>query len=86
MGADGVEDVVYIQYSDDAGSTDQSVRDARDAKPIAACTTGKIRCHSVPTTDAVKGELQDGIHPTRAANDRIAKVIYDLMTQRGIRR
>jgi len=84
MAEDGVQDVVYINYSRDAGSTDDSVRGMM--KPIAICLTGKIRCHAIDSTPAVMGDLQDGIHPTRAANDRLAKVIYELMEKQGIRR
>ena len=85
MANDGVKDVVYIQYSRDAGSTDQDVRDD-DRPPPEICVSGKIRCHSIATTEAVMGSLQDGIHPTRAANDRIAKVVWDYMVAKGIRR
>ena len=85
MADDGVKDVILIQYSADAGSTDQSVRNMSSG-PLPICTMGKIRCHSIPTTEAVMGDLQDGIHPTRAANDRIAKKIWDYMVMKGIRR
>jgi hypothetical protein len=85
MANDGVKDVIYIQYSNDAGSTDQDVRDD-DRAPPAICVSSKIRCHSIETTEAVMGQLQDGIHPTRAANDRIAKVVVDYMVKEGIRR
>jgi hypothetical protein len=84
MADDGVKDVVFIRYASDAGSTDSSVRGGGD--PPAICLSGKIRCHSIDTTAAVMGELQDGIHPTRAANDRIAKVVHDYMVMNGIRR
>jgi hypothetical protein len=84
MAADGVQDVVYIRYSKDAGSTSDKVRGMQ--KPIDVCTSGKIRCHSIDSTEAVMAELQDGIHPTRAANDRLAKVIWDVMEKEGVRR
>jgi hypothetical protein len=32
------------------------------------------------------GSLLDGIHPTRAANDRIAAAVVELMETEGIRR
>jgi hypothetical protein len=83
MAEDGVKDVVLIRYSDDAGNTDPSLR---DTTPPPICTMGKIRCHTVETTAAVMGDLLDGIHPTRAANDRIAKVVQDLLVAKGIRR
>ncbi len=84
MADDGVRDVVFIRYSSDAGSTDDSVRGG--GTPPAICLSGRIRCHSIDTTDAVMGSLQDGIHPTRAANDRIAKKVHDYMVANGIRR
>ena len=85
MAEDGVQDVVLIRYSDDAGSTDQKTRMMSNTPP-AICTSGKIRCHSIASTEAVMGDLQDGIHPTRAANDRLAKVIWDYLVMKGIRR
>ncbi|HKP56989.1 MAG TPA: hypothetical protein VJV78_09725, partial [Polyangiales bacterium] len=85
MAADGVQDVVLIRYSDDAGSTDPTVR-MMATTPPAICTSGKIHCHSIASTEAVMGDLQDGIHPTRAANDRLAKVIWDYLVKNGIRR
>ncbi|MET0386829.1 MAG: hypothetical protein ABW321_12760 [Polyangiales bacterium] len=84
MAEDGVQDVVYINYSRDAGSTDDSVRGSMRTAEI--CSTGRIRCHSLDTTEAVMAELADGIHPTRAANDRIAKVLYALLEKEGVRR
>jgi lysophospholipase L1-like esterase len=84
MAADGVKDVVYIRYSKDAGTTSDKVRDMQ--KPIEICLSGKIRCHAIDSTEAVMAELQDGIHPTRAANDRLAKVIWDVMEKEGVRR
>jgi hypothetical protein len=51
------------------------------------CLSGRIRCHSVDSTDAVMKQIAgDGIHPLQAANDRLAKVVYDLMTSEGMRR
>jgi hypothetical protein len=84
MAEDGVKDVVLIRYAEDAGSTDPAVRML--AGTPAICATDKIRCHTVETTAAVMGDLLDGIHPTRAANDRIAKVVQDLLVAKGIRR
>jgi hypothetical protein len=84
MAEDGVKDVVFIRYSSDAGSTDDSLRGG--GTPPAICLSGRIRCHSIDTTDAVMGDLQDGIHPTRTANDRIAKKVHDYMVANGIRR
>jgi len=85
MATDGVQDIVYVKYANDVGSTSQSVRETQPVPAI--CLSGKIRCHSVDTTTAVNHQIAlDGIHPVQAANDRMAKVIYDLMTQQGMRR
>lgn len=86
MADDGVKDVIYIQYSDSAGSTPTDSRGATKASaPI--CTSGRISCHSVPTTDIItRADLADGIHPGRAGNDRIAKRVLELMATRKIRR
>jgi hypothetical protein len=87
MAGDGVQDVVYIQYADNVGTTSQSLRgDAGVATP-SICLTGRIRCHSVDTTAAVMSQIAaDGIHPLQAANQRIATQVYNLMVQDGIRR
>jgi hypothetical protein len=86
MSNDGVLDVVYIQYSKNAGSTPAENRPATSPTP-SICITGPLRCHTVPTTDLVAaGDTVDGIHPTRAANDRIAAAVLELMETQGIRR
>jgi hypothetical protein len=41
----------------------------------------------VDSTAAVMKQIAgDGIHPLQAANTRLAKVVYDLMTSEGMRR
>ena len=56
-------------------------------KTPAICLTGKVRCHSVNSTSAVMHQIAgDNIHPLAAANTRLAKVVYDLMTSEGMRR
>jgi hypothetical protein len=82
---DKVEDVVYVQYASDVGSTDPSVRGMQ--KVPAICTMGRIRCHTVDSTAAVMKQIAgDGIHPLQSANTRLAKVVYDLMKSEGMRR
>jgi Domain of unknown function (DUF4334)/GXWXG protein len=86
MADDGVKDVVYVQYSDNAGSTPAENRGG-DPKPVAVCTSGRISCHTVPTTDIIsRADLADGIHPGTAGNNRIAKRVLALMEERKIRR
>jgi hypothetical protein len=85
MAADGVKDVILIQYSADAGTAPMGTRPKMvDQPPI--CTTGKLNCHYLATTDLVMGNLVDGIHPSLAANDRIAKALLAMMEERKIRR
>lgn len=86
MSADGVQDVIYVQYSDNAGATPADSRGGSKAV-VKVCYAGKLSCHTVPTTDIVaKTDLMDGIHPNDEANDRIAKRIVMMMEERGIRR
>jgi lysophospholipase L1-like esterase len=85
MSNDGVKDVIYIGYSSDSGTGPRDARPTERPTP-EICITGPIRCHSLPTTDLVMGDLLDGIHPTRAANDRIADAVIELMAQEGMRR
>jgi len=85
MAADGVKDVIYIQYSADAGTAPRNTR-PKETKPVPICLTGKIHCHSLATTELVMGDLVDGIHPTSRANDRIAKALLELMEARKMRR
>jgi hypothetical protein len=86
MAADGVKDVIYIQYSEDAGTTPKDTR-PKNVDPPPICTTGKIYCHYLPTTDIVMKQLMaDGIHPTKEACDRIAAALVQMMTERKMRR
>ncbi|MET0385370.1 MAG: SGNH/GDSL hydrolase family protein [Polyangiales bacterium] len=85
MAADGVKDVIYIQYSADAGTAPTGTR-PKETKPVPICLTGQITCHSLPTTDLVMGALVDGIHPSASANDRIAAALLELMETRKMRR
>ena len=86
MADDGVKDVIYIAYSKNAGTAPSDTRP--DMAPIPKiCTTGRIRCHSVDTTDLVgPTDTVDGIHPTLPACDAIAKRVMDLMESGGMRR
>lgn len=82
----GVQDIVYIQYSKNAGTAPSENRPATSPTP-GICITGPIRCHTIPTNDEVAaGDTVDGIHPTRAACDRIATSVLGYMETNGIRR
>jgi hypothetical protein len=82
----GVQDIVYIQYSKNAGTAPSENRPAVSPTP-SICLTGPVRCHSMSTTELVAaGDTVDGIHPTSAACDRIADAVIELMETEGIRR
>jgi lysophospholipase L1-like esterase len=86
MAMDGVKDAVYISYSKNAGTAPADTRPDTMATP-AICLTGKITCHGINTDDLVKmGDTVDGIHPTLAGCDRIAKAVMDELTKSGARR
>jgi hypothetical protein len=87
MASDGVQDIVFINYANNVGSTAQSLRGDGGVPTPSICYSGKIRCHEVDTTAAVMSQIAaDGIHPLQAANQRIAMQVYALMTQEGMRR
>jgi lysophospholipase L1-like esterase len=86
MGADGVQDVVHILYSSDAGSgVADSIKNAGELE--RRCAEAPLHCHLLATDDLVMGDLRsDGIHPTDVAYDRIATGVYELMKKEGMRR
>jgi hypothetical protein len=84
MAADGVQDVIHILYSKDAGSG-VAIDVAGGLKTI--CDSAPLRCHLFPTDTLVNGDLRaDGIHPSNAAYDRIGKGVHDTMVAKGMRR
>jgi hypothetical protein len=85
MADDGVKDVIYVEYSDDAGTTPKANR-GMSTKQVEVCFSGRISCHTLATTDLVMAQLLDGIHPTDPANDRIVAALLKMMEMRGIRR
>jgi hypothetical protein len=87
MGQAGVKDVVYIGYAEGAGSSPAEVTNSAKNGVGEACDAMKsIRCHWIDSTPIVRGRFVDGIHPTQAANDALAKAIIELMNKQGIRR
>jgi lysophospholipase L1-like esterase len=86
MADDGVTTTVYIQYSAAAGTAPKDTRPDMSPTP-KICLTGKIKCLSIPTTDLIAAtDLIDGIHPTSAGCDRIAKATLAEMDKNGSRR
>ena len=88
MAEDGVQDVVHINYTDNTNTLAPELQGGKGFPVPKICTSGKIRCHSVTTTDIVATTdlAADGIHPLASANDRIAKRTYELLEKEGMRR
>lgn len=91
LGAAGVKDVVYVSYSNQAGSAPVA-NDYSNLKMGELCakydgTATKIRCTFVDGNDFVTSKrdlILDGIHPKRAINDKIAKGILAAMAENGV--
>jgi lysophospholipase L1-like esterase len=87
MAQDGVQDVIYVQYSNPAGdNVDFSLPSGDGVGPRCAETPEPLRCHRLETLDIVMGDIPDGIHPSSAGYDRIGQAVYDMMAERGMRR
>lgn len=87
MASDGVQDIIYVNYSDDVGTVAPSLRGDGGVPTPMICMTGKVRCWEYDSTEAVMKQIAaDGIHPLAAANQRMATEIYALMTKEGMRR
>lgn len=88
MAAAGVEDVVYIGYSENAGSAGANASNVNKNGVAEICANAPVRCHSFDSTPLVPRNALaiDGIHPVRGANDKIAKAILQLLEEKGIRR
>jgi hypothetical protein len=87
MAADGVQDVVYVQYSNPEGNNvDFAQANGDGLKKRCESVKAPLRCHRLETLDIVMGDIPDGIHPSGAAYDRIGKAVFDLMVQQGMRR
>lgn len=87
MAKDGVQDVIYVQYADTAGTNVDFVLPSGDGVPKrCAEVPAPLRCHRLETLDIVMGDIPDGIHPSSAAADRIGKALFDMMTKEGMRR
>jgi hypothetical protein len=86
MSADGVQDVVYFEYS--RGGTNGpaveygigKVREACDAVPPP------LRCHLIDSDTIIMMELLDGVHPTPSGCTKLGKAGFDLMVKEGMRR
>jgi len=87
MAADGVLDIVHIRYTDTTGTLAESFQGDKGFPEPEICSSGKVRCHAVWTTDIVPASaLVDGIHPNAATNRKIAMRVLDYLKEHGIRR
>jgi hypothetical protein len=85
MGKDGVQDVVYIEYSE-GGDNGANVRYGIE-KVGPVCMNHKgVRCHFMLSDPIINKALVDGIHPTTAACTKLGKAAFDLMVKEGMRR
>lgn len=86
MGADGVKDVVYIEYSRGGGSEAAVNYATEKIKPLCDEFTA-TRCHWVDADDHLMMMLSlDGIHPTGDGCDKIATGVIAMMEKEGMRR
>ena len=87
MSADGVQDVVYVQYSNPEGNNvDWAQAGGDGVKKRCEAVKAPLRCHRLETLDIVMGDIPDGIHPSGPAFDRVGKAVFDLMVAQGMRR
>ncbi len=87
MAADGVADVVYVQYSNPEGNNvDFRTPDGDGVEKRCAEVPSPLRCHRLETLDIVMGDIPDGVHPSAAGYDRIGDAVHKLMVEQGMRR
>jgi hypothetical protein len=87
MAADGVQDVIYVQYSNPEGNNvDFALPSGDGLAPRCEDVPAPLRCHRLETLDIVMGDIPDGIHPSAAGYDRIGQAVHDMMVERGMRR
>ena len=87
MAADGVEDVIYIEYSQ-GGSADDAANVQYGIEKVGpACTNlTSLRCHYMLSDPIIMKMLIDGIHPTMDGCTKLGKAAFDLMVSEGMRR
>ncbi len=87
MAADGVQDVIYVQYSNPEGqNVDFAMKNGDGVKKRCESVKAPLRCHRLETLDIVMGDIPDNIHPSGAAFDRLGQAVFKLMTDQGMRR
>jgi hypothetical protein len=88
MSTDGVTDVVHIEYSRYAGGgVKDPAANEMGLQQICDAVPQPMHCHLLNTDTLVGMDLMaDGIHPSAAACDRVAKAVTDMMQTDGMRR
>lgn len=87
MSADGVQDVLYVQYSNPEGqNVDFATASGESVKTRCEAVKAPLRCHRLETLDIVMGDIPDDIHPSAVAFDRLGESVFQLMTEQGMRR
>jgi lysophospholipase L1-like esterase len=87
MAMDGVQDVIYVEYSNPEGKNVDFALPSGDSAPArCAAVPAPLRCHILETLDIVMGDIPDGVHPSAAGYDRIGKAVHELMISEGMRR
>lgn len=84
MAADGVQDVIYIEYSR-GGSNAPGVTYANEVIP-PKCAAAPVRCHFIDSDKFINMVLIDGVHPTADGCQKLGKAAFDLMVEKGMRR
>jgi hypothetical protein len=89
MAADGVQDVIHIEYSKySGGGLKDPAANEMALQKICSAVPAPLHCHLLNTDAMVtKSDLMaDGIHPSAAACDRVAMAVMDMMVAQGMRR
>jgi len=89
MSADGVMDVIHIEYAAVAGAgLKDPAANERALQSVCNMVPLPMHCHLL-NTDAYVAKtdlMADGIHPSGAACDRIATAVMNMMVAGGMRR
>jgi hypothetical protein len=84
MAADGVEDVVYVFYPDQAASDRQAVMDVLRPLIQADCAASAVPCYWLDLRPVYEGNYAlyrepDGITPTAAGSQAVAAAIWSVL-------
>jgi len=86
MAKDGVQDIVYIEYSR-GGSNKAGVEyGITKVKPACEAVAPPARCHFIDSDPVIMMQLLDGVHPTSDGCQKLGKAAFDLMVKEGMRR